>query len=107
MNFIFDDIEKCLVDVDQWDNMESLIIEKCIMDGLCFLEDKNVRFVVVKFIFCNGVESNLFIDVRCGFEVLQENNKVFLFFLFIVMFEKGVFFLKRLENVNSEGIEQL
>lgn len=87
--------------------MESLTTEKRITDGLRFLEDKNVRFAVVKLISCNGVESNSFIDARCGFEVLQENNKVPSFLPFTVMFEKGVSFLKRLENANSEGIEQL
>lgn len=87
--------------------MESLTTEKRITDGLRFLEDKNVRFAVVKLISCNGAESNSFIDARCGFEVLQENNKVPSFLPFTVMFEKGVSFLKRLENANSEGIEQL
>lgn len=87
--------------------MESLTTEKRITDGLRFLEDKNVRFAVVKLISCNGAESNSFIDARCGFEVLQENNKVPSFLPFTVMFEKGVSFLKRLENANSEGIELL
>lgn len=87
--------------------MESLTTEKRVTDGLRFLEDKNVRFAVVKLISCNGAESNSFIDARCGFEVLQENNKVPSFLPFTVMFEKGVSFLKRLENANSEGIEQL
>lgn len=87
--------------------MESLTTEKRITDGLRFLEDKNVRFAVVKLISCNGAESNSFIDARCGFEVLQENNKVPSFLPFTVMYEKGVSFLKRLENANSEGIEQL
>lgn len=87
--------------------MESLTTENRITDGLRFLEDKNVRFAVVKLISCNGAESNSFIDARCGFEVLQEKNKVPSFLPFTVMFEKGVSFLKRLENANSEGIEQL
>lgn len=106
MNFILDDTEKLLGDRD-CPNMESRTTEKRITKGLRFLEDNNVRFAVVKLISCNGAESNSFTDARCGFEVLQDHNKVPSFLPFTVMFGKGVSFLKRLENANSERIEKL
>lgn len=91
--------------------MEIQTTEKRITEGLPFLEDNNVRFAVVKLISCNGAESNFFADARCGFEVLQDHNKVPSFLPFTVMFEKGVSILRRLENVNtvnnSDGIENL
>lgn len=112
MNFI----SKLLSDTDCRNkrgniNMEIQTTEKRITNGLRFLEDNNVRFAVVKLISCNGAESNLFADARCGFEVLQDHNKVPSFLPFTVMFEKGVSILRRLENVNTvnniDGIENL
>lgn len=112
MNFI----SKLLSDTDCRNkrgniNMEIQTTEKRITKGLRFLEDNNVRFAVVKLISCNGAESNSFADARCGFEVLQDHNKVPSFLPFTVMFEKGVSILRRLENVNTvnniDGIENL
>lgn len=86
---------------------EPEIDRRIFKEGLRLLEDNNVRFAVMKLISCNGAESNSFTDASCGFEVLQDENKVPSFLPFTVVFEKGVSFLKKMENANYDEIEQL
>ncbi|XP_062615123.1 uncharacterized protein LOC134276851 [Saccostrea cucullata] len=75
--------------------------------SLRLFEDNNARFAVIKLTSCNGTESVAFSDASCGFEVLTDENKTPCFVPFTEIFEKGISFLREIENNSCEKIERL
>lgn len=71
-------------------------------EGAKFLE--TVKFGVVKLRNCNGVKSTPFSKAECEFNYFVEGNRIVVI-SFAHMFEKGMVFLKKMENVNEGRLE--
>lgn len=61
-------------------------------------EEEEVRFVVIKFKFCNGMESWLFLNVECEFDVFKVNENELLWVILEEMFRNGICLMIVIKN---------